>query len=105
MTKQLAQIRDQWRKAGSDAHVPGILLADHPLIMASGKDLDPTQLPETTGSQSARKADSAAAVESAEFSQDSLRESIGSGLIKQAQTPTTAEHVAVLKICPQCSTE
>jgi len=30
MAEQLGQIRDQWRKAGSDAQVPGILLADHP---------------------------------------------------------------------------
>ena len=80
-------------------------MADHPLIMASGKEPDPTQLPETTGSQSARKAGSAAAVGSGEFDDGLLRESIGSGLIKQAPTPTTAEHVSVLKVCPQCGTE
>jgi serine/threonine protein kinase len=105
IAEQLGQNRDQRRKAGSDAQVLGILLADHPLIMASGKEPDPTQLPETTGSQSARKADSAAAVGSGEFEDGVLRESIGSGLIKQAPKPTTDEHISVLKVCPQCSTE
>jgi serine/threonine protein kinase len=73
--------------------------------MASGKEPDPTQIPETTGSQAARQADSAAAVGSGEFEDGTLRESIGSGLIKQAPKPTTDEHISVLKVCPQCSTE
>ena len=79
--------------------------------MFSGNEPDPND-PNTTGSSDSTAAISSGAgnrtdsSESAEIDQDALlKTSIGSGLMKQAATPTTAEHIAVVKVCPQCGSE
>src|SRR5262245_14710444 len=81
--------------AGSDALARDILLADYHSNMSSSKERDPNSLPNRKGA-----ADSSNSGE-----EPVLQSIIGSGLLKQATTSTTDEHVVVAKVCPQCGGE
>src|SRR3954462_7073339 len=82
MAQQFGQNRDQrGAKSVATTRSQAYSWRNDLLIMASGKEPESTQLPGSPGSQSARQADSAAAIDSGES--DILRTSVGSGLIKQ----------------------